>query len=122
MRAFTRWHILPYLMFLPFPYLFLLPISPFTSLSSLSSFSLQTFSYFSLPHLCSSRHPVHEVYSIICIMPSIAYRLRYTICRSGDPQIFLTLPPPTGWTLQRSRCCPIYAPQYCPKTKAPMAI
>jgi len=56
--------------------------------------------------------------SLVCLQHPTAYRLRYTIRRSGDPQIIPSLPPPPDRTPQPPRRCPIYAPQHCPAAKA----
>jgi len=60
--------------------------------------------------------------SLVCLQPPTAYRLRHNIRRSGDPQIFPSLPPPPDRTSQPPRRCPIYAPQHCPAAKASMVI
>jgi len=45
--------------------------------------------------------------SLVCLQPPTAYRLRYTILRSGDVQIFPSLPPPPDQPSQTTRRCPI---------------
>jgi len=59
---------------------------------------------------------------VVCLQPPVAYQPWYTICLSGDLQIFPSLPQLADWTSQHPGCYPVYAPQRCPVAKAPMAI
>jgi hypothetical protein len=78
--------------------------------------------YYSAPlYECNSKSKL-QIQVATYVFELTAHRPRHITHRSEHPQIFPSPSSPADWTLQRLRCCPVYAPQRCPAAEASMAI